>query len=68
MILHGLTDPTTILAVGGVDELKTDGASNGLLDAADLVTFPLIAIGFILLIFIRGRVPTRRSSELAQNA
>ena len=56
MILHGLTDPTTILAVGGVDELKTSGHGSGLLDAAGLVTFPLIALGFILLIFIRGRV------------
>ena len=56
MILHGLTDPTTILAVGGVDELKTTGHGNGLLDAAGVVTFPLIALGFILLIFIRGRV------------
>ena len=56
MILHGLTDPTTILAVGGVDELKTSGHGSGLLDAAGLVTFPLVALGFILLIFIRGRV------------
>jgi hypothetical protein len=56
MILHGLTDPTTILAVGGLDELKTSGHGSGLLDAAGVVTIPLIALGFVLLIFIRGRV------------
>ena len=66
MLLHGLTDPTTILAVGGVDELRTGAESNGLLDAAGLVTFPLILAGFVLLIFIRGRVPARRSSDVAQ--
>ena len=66
MILHGLTDPTTILAVGGIDELQPGNEPNGLLEAAGLVTFPLIAIGFLLLIFIRGRVPLRRSSEDAR--
>ena len=66
MILHGLTDPTTILAVGGIDELQPGNEPNGLLEAAGLVTFPLIAIGFLLLIFIRGRVPVRRSSEDAR--
>ena len=55
MILHGLTDPTTILAVGGIDELRTGSESNDLLDAAGLFTIPLIAIGFVLLIFIRGK-------------
>ena len=66
MILHGLTDPTTILAVGGIDELQPGNEPNGLLEAAGLVTFPLIAIGFLLLIFIRGRIPLHRSSEDAR--
>ncbi len=61
MILHGLTDPTTILAVGGIDELQPGNEPSGVLEVAGLVTFPLIAIGFLLLIFIRGRVPVRRS-------
>ena len=55
MILHGLTDPTTILAVGGIDQLRSGSESNDLLDAAGLVTIPLIAIGYVLLIFIRGK-------------
>ena len=61
MILHGLTDPTTILAVGGVDELKTTGQANGLLEAAGLVTFSLILAGFVLLIFVRGHVSRSRA-------
>ena len=55
MILHGLTDPTTILAVGGIDQLQPGSEPNGLLEAAGLVTFPLIVIGYLLLIFIRGK-------------
>ena len=55
MILHGLTDPTTILASGGIDKLTEGGSASGLLDAAGIFTFALTAIGFILLIFIRGR-------------
>jgi hypothetical protein len=61
MILHGLTDPTTILATGAVDELKTGAAANGFLSGAAFATFPLIAIGLLLLIFIRGRVADRRA-------
>jgi hypothetical protein len=57
MILHGLTDPTTILAVGAVDEVATGHETNDLLNAAGLFTAPLVLIGLVLLIFIRGRVP-----------
>lgn len=65
MILHGLTDPTTILASGGIDEVTAVGAANGLLNAAALVTFVLIAAGFILLIFIRGRVSSAETQQSA---
>jgi uncharacterized protein len=56
MIVHALTDPTTILATGGIDEIKTGAGSNGLLTAAGGITFLLIVMGFVLLAFIRGRV------------
>ena len=50
MILHGLTDPTTILASGALDVVKTTGtADNGFLTGANFATFPLIAIGLLLL-------------------
>ena len=63
MILHGLTDPTTILATGAVDELKTTtAAANGFLSGAAGWTFLLILAGYVLLIFIRGRVTDRRAA------
>jgi len=63
MVLHGLTDPTGILASGDLDKLATGSTTNGLLDAAGLVTFPLIVVGFVLVLFIRGRVGEEESPE-----
>ena len=62
MLLHGATDPTTILATGGIDEKTASAGASGLLDAAGSFTFLLIAIGFALLIFIRGKVAGRTSA------
>ncbi|GID93388.1 CPBP family intramembrane glutamic endopeptidase [Amorphoplanes digitatis] len=62
MILHGLTDPTTILATGGIDEVKTGEASNSWLTGAGMFTAVLILAGCVLLIFIRGRVQGRRAA------
>ncbi len=56
MLVHGLTDPTTILASGGIDKVATGPSTDDLLHAAGLFTFPLIFIGIILLLFVRGRV------------
>ena len=56
MLVHGLTDPTTILASGGIDKVSTGASTDGLLHAAGLFTFPLIFVGIILLLFVRGRV------------
>ena len=56
MLVHGLTDPTTILASGGIDKVATGGASNDLLSLAGFVTIPLAVVGIIALLFVRGRV------------
>lgn len=56
MIMHGLTDPTTILATGGIDEITSAGASSGFLNAAGLFTFVLTLTGIVLLLFVRGKV------------
>lgn len=55
MLVHGLTDPTTILASGGIDKVATGATTNDLLHAAGLFTFPLVFFGIILLLFVRGR-------------
>ena len=60
IVLHSLTDPTTILATGGLDETASDAAQNALLTAASPFNFVIMFAGLILLIFVRGRVPARQ--------
>jgi len=62
MILHALTDPTTILATGGIDEITSDASDSGLIVLVSLSTFLLIFAGYVLLIFIRGRVSSSEES------
>ncbi|WP_410871292.1 CPBP family intramembrane glutamic endopeptidase [Nocardia sp. A7] len=62
MVLHGLTDPTTMLATGGIDEVATDASSGGLLQGAGLFTMVLIISGYLLVLFIRGRATDQRPS------
>jgi membrane protease YdiL (CAAX protease family) len=62
MIVHGLTDPTTILASGGIDEITTSGSSSPIMNAAGGATLLLIVVGFVLLIFIRGKVAGTRAT------
>ncbi|NUT57318.1 MAG: CPBP family intramembrane metalloprotease [Agromyces sp.] len=63
--LHALTDPTTFLASGGIDE--TNAASQTpLLALAGPATILLIAAGFVLLIFIRGNAHGHASAEEAE--
>lgn len=59
MILHGLTDPTTILATGGIDEITEAGGDSVFFSAAGAFTFVMVLAGMILLLFVRGRVPDR---------
>ncbi|WKG09389.1 CPBP family intramembrane metalloprotease [Nocardia sp. PE-7] len=62
MVMHGLTDPTTMLATGGVDEVATDASSGGFLQAAGLFTMIVIISGYLLVLFVRGRVTDQRPS------
>jgi membrane protease YdiL (CAAX protease family) len=55
MVLHGLTDPTTFLATGGVDKTGGAASESPLLALTGPATILLIVGGFLLLIFIRGR-------------
>lgn len=64
MVLHGLTDPTTILATGGIDEIPSGASANALLAATGPLTILLIVSGPILLLFVRGRVGDRALSVL----
>jgi hypothetical protein len=55
MLIHGLTDPTTMLASGGIDKVTSGAATGGLLPLAGYLTIPLALVGIILLFFVRGR-------------
>lgn len=64
MLLHGLTDPTTILATGGIDKMPGSGGPSALADAAGLFTVVLVVAGVGLLLCVRGQVgPPARSGE-----
>lgn len=57
IVLHGLTDPTTFLALGGVDESVT--SQTGDADVLALVATTLIILfGIVSLFFVRGRTST----------
>ena len=63
MILHGLTDPTTILATGDLDNATDQSDVSGLAAGAAVATVLLIAAGFILLVFVRGSVHAREGEH-----
>jgi len=55
MILHGLTDPTAILATGGIDKVS-DTAPAGIPEVvAGFTLFVLVPLGIILLLCVRGK-------------
>ena len=61
IILHGLTDPATILSTGGLDEAVASPDS-GATAIATAVTTLLILFGFIAVFLIRGKAATRAPS------
>jgi uncharacterized protein len=67
MILHGLTDPTTLLAVGGiVDQVEAADGSSGLIALAGGVTlFVVVPVAFILACFIRGKIGEVAKGQVA---
>lgn len=54
MVLHGLTDPTTMLSAGGVDAAGAAAASGSNL-VTTVLTVVLVLFGLIALFFVRGR-------------
>lgn len=62
IVLHGLTDPTTILSTGGLDTSVT-GAS-GATVVATFITILLVLFAVVAIFFVRGRV----SQEQPANA
>jgi membrane protease YdiL (CAAX protease family) len=57
MILHGLTDPTTLLSTGGLPgEVGTSGLDGLTALTSGFTLFVLTPLGILMLFFIRGKV------------
>ena len=56
MLLHAATDPTTILATGGVDAHGDTAGSAEMIGFAGTFNFVYIAAAVLALTLVRGRV------------
>lgn len=63
MVLHGLTDPTTMLSAGGVDAAGPAAAAGGTIVSL-VLTILLVLFGLIATFFVRGRAqPTAPATQ-----
>ena len=65
IVLHGLTDPTTILATGGVDEAVGAQDVSGWSALASFGTFAFMAFAVVAVFLIRG-AQVRRTTAPAR--
>lgn len=70
MLLHAATDPTTMLATGGIDtHTAAASTSQGLLSIAGLFSFVYIAVALLAIMLVKNRVdrgaaaPDRATAE-----
>lgn len=57
MLLHAATDPTTILAVGGIDAHGSVAGDSALLGIAGVFNFVYIAFAIVAIFLVKGRSP-----------
>ncbi|WP_235833588.1 CPBP family glutamic-type intramembrane protease [Glaciibacter flavus] len=60
MLLHAATDPTTILATGGIDSTGGAAGDAGLLTIASLFNYAYILLALIAIFLVKGRVGSSR--------
>lgn len=60
ILLHAITDPTTFLATGGIDE--TNAAPSPLLTFAGLSVYIYLVIAIVAIFLVKGRVDRHRSA------
>ncbi|KQO63455.1 CPBP family intramembrane glutamic endopeptidase [Curtobacterium sp. Leaf261] len=58
MLLHAITDPTTLMAAGGINDVAAAGASSPLVTIASLFNFVYIAFGVVAIFLLPGRGAT----------
>jgi membrane protease YdiL (CAAX protease family) len=68
MIMHGLTDPTGILASGGIDKLPGAGGASDIANLVGLITVVLIIVGYVLVLFVRGKAGEQIEHKAPQHA
>ena len=56
MLLHAATDPTTILATGGVDAHGVTAGAEGLIAIAGIFNFVYLAVAIVAIFLVRGRI------------
>ena len=56
IVLHGLTDPSTFLATGGVDEAVNNGGGSGRTMVAAVATVGFMVFAVVAMFFVRGKV------------
>ncbi|MDF2443766.1 MAG: protease family protein [Subtercola sp.] len=61
MLLHAATDPTTILATGGVDTTTASAGSAGLISVAGIFNYLYIVFAVLAIILVKGKVFGDRS-------
>lgn len=64
IVLHGLTDPTTILSTGGLDTSVTTEVS-GAAAITSLLTVLLVVFGVIAVFLIRDRIGEERHTPVS---
>ncbi len=69
MLAHAATDPTTILAAGGIDVSTAASGSAALISLASIFNYIYILGAVIAIILVRGKVfPERSPRAIRQNA
>jgi membrane protease YdiL (CAAX protease family) len=66
MLLHAATDPTTILAAGGVDTSSDSTGSTVLISAAGIFNYLYLAVAILAIILVKGKVYADRSPRKAR--
>ena len=58
MLLHAATDPTTILATGGVDTHGESAGAAGLIGIAGIFNYLYLALAIVAIFLVKGKLTT----------
>jgi Predicted metal-dependent membrane protease len=66
ILLHAATDPTTMLATGGIDTHGAAGGAAGLLSIAGLFNWVYVIAALVAIVFVTGRALARTPDSPAE--